>query len=160
MLTITDDDWTESFDVNVKGLFHIARATIPLFAKGGGSFVTIASNASKLPRMNMGAYSPSKAAATMVTKCLGLELASSKIRCNIVHPGSTKTNMLTQMHSHSGFYDELIVGSLDHFKTGIPLQKVADVRDIAGTVSFLLSDQAGHITMQELCVDGGATLGV
>ncbi|EPQ3879784.1 SDR family oxidoreductase, partial [Acinetobacter baumannii] len=51
-------------------------------------------------------------------------------------------------------------GDLSQYRTGIPLRKLAQPDDIANTVSFLLSDRAAQITMQEIVVDGGATLGV
>lgn len=56
--------------------------------------------------------------------------------------------------------EQVIKGSLETFKTGIPLKKLAQPSDIANAVLFLVSGQAGHITMHNLCVDGGATLGV
>lgn len=88
----------------------------------------------------MAAYASSKAAAVMFTKCLGLELAEYNIRCNIVSPGSTETDMQWSLWA-----DE---------------KKLAKPSDIADAVLFLVSGQAGHITMHNLCVDGGATLGV
>lgn len=160
--SISIDAWEESFAVNVSGLFYVVRALSSSLIKSGraASVVTIASNAAKLPRMNMGAYAPSKAAAAMATKCLGLELAAYGIRCNIINPGSTKTQMLESMDGSDQFNDELLCGSLNQYKTGIPLKKLGEPNDIAELAAFLLSDQAGHITMQEICVDGGATLGI
>jgi len=54
----------------------------------------------------------------------------------------------------------VIAGNLDTYRTGIPLRRIADVSEVATTVAFLLSDRARHITMHELVVDGGATLGM
>jgi 2,3-dihydro-2,3-dihydroxybenzoate dehydrogenase len=56
--------------------------------------------------------------------------------------------------------DAVIAGSLPTYRTGIPLQRIATPEDIADAVLFLASDQARHITMHDLCVDGGATLGI
>lgn len=67
--------------------------------------------------------------------------------------------MIRKMMSGMGFQEQLLKGSLDNFRVGIPLGKNAQVEDVANSVLFLLSDQAGHITMHELVVDGGGSLG-
>jgi 2,3-dihydro-2,3-dihydroxybenzoate dehydrogenase len=108
----------------------------------------------------MAAYAASKAAATAFTKCLGLEVAHRGIRCNVVAPGSTDTPMLRGMHTGDTAARASVAGRPEQFRVGIPLGKVARPEDIARTVAFLLSEDAGHITMHELTVDGGATLGV
>jgi 2,3-dihydro-2,3-dihydroxybenzoate dehydrogenase len=101
----------------------------------------------------MAAYAASKAAAAHFTKCLGLELASSGIRCNVVSPGTTDTRMLRGLDASS-----TVPGQPELFKVGIPLGRIADPCDIAAAVRFLASDQARHITMHDLYVDGGASL--
>ncbi|MGH8089238.1 MAG: SDR family oxidoreductase, partial [Stenotrophomonas sp.] len=126
--------------------------------RGRGAIVTIASNSAGTARTEMAAYAASKAAATMFTRCLGLELAPHGIRCNIVAPGSTLTPMQTGMWADADGAQRVIDGSLPTYKPGIPLRKLATPDDIAQAVMFLLSNQAGHITMSDLYVDGGATL--
>lgn len=154
-------DWDDTFAVNVHGLFHLTRAVAKrMRARRQGSIVTVGSNAAKVPRMQMGAYAASKAAALHFTKCLGLELANHGIRCNIVSPGSTDTAMQRQLWQSEDDALKVIVGNLESYRTGIPLQRIASPEDIAAAVLFLLSDEARHITMHDLCVDGGATLGV
>src|SRR5690606_32278239 len=95
----TDDEtWTHVFDVNARGVFNVSRAVARRMApRRRGAIVTVSSNAAGVPRYGMAAYAASKAAATMFTRCLGLELARSGIRCNIVAPGSTLTPMQTGM---------------------------------------------------------------
>lgn len=108
----------------------------------------------------MAAYAASKAAASMFTKSIGLELARHGIRCNVVAPGSTDTRMLTSMwHDESG-PKGTIEGRPEAFRVGIPLGRLARPSDIADAVVFLLSDQSSHITLHDLTVDGGAALGV
>jgi 2,3-dihydro-2,3-dihydroxybenzoate dehydrogenase len=94
----------------------------------------------------------------MFTRCLGLELAEYGIRCNIVAPGSTMTPMQTGMWADESGADRVIAGVPEQFKAGIPLGKIATPEDIANAVLFLLSDRAGHITMTDIYVDGGATM--
>lgn len=156
----TDDaSWRNVFSVNTDGVFHVSRALARvMLPRKRGVIVTVSSNAAGIPRHAMAAYAASKAASTMFTRCLGLELAPHGIRCNIVAPGSTLTPMQTSMWADERGADRVIAGLPEQFKTGIPLQKLATPMDIANAVLFLLSDQASHITMSDLYVDGGATM--
>ncbi len=159
VLDTSDAEWRRVFAVNSDGVFHIGRALgRRMAARRTGAFVMVGSNAAGIPRHSMPAYAASKAAAAMFTRCLGLELAGSGVRCNIVAPGSTLTPMLTGMWSDASGGGRVIEGSLESFRTGIPLGKLAAPDDIAEAVVFLLSDRASHITMAELYVDGGAAL--
>ncbi|MFJ5868560.1 2,3-dihydro-2,3-dihydroxybenzoate dehydrogenase [Streptomyces parvus] len=156
---LSAQDWADTFAVNATGVFHVSQAVAPLMAaRGSGAVVTVGSNAAGIPRSGMAAYAASKAAAAMFTKCLGLELARSGVRCNVVAPGSTDTPMQRALWTDPGAEQRVIDGDLSAYRTGIPLGRIADPGDIAETVAFLASDRARHITMQELYVDGGATL--
>lgn len=158
---LSDVDWRAMFSVNLDGVFHCSRAVATrMKQRRSGAIVTIASNAGRVPRVQMAAYGASKAAAASYTKTLGLELAEYGIRCNVVSPGSTDTGMLRRLWSGAGDRQATINGSPETYKTGIPLRRLAEPPDIADAVVFLASDRARHITMQDLCVDGGAILGV
>lgn len=152
-------DWMQTFAVNTHGVFHLSRAVARCMqARRQGAIVTIGSNAAAVPRQHMAAYAAAKAASHQFTQCLGLELAGEGIRCNIVSPGSTDTPMQRQLWDDAGAAARTVRGSLAHFKTGIPLGRIAQPQDIAEAVVFLLSDAARHITLHDLRVDGGATL--
>ncbi|MHC1662263.1 MULTISPECIES: 2,3-dihydro-2,3-dihydroxybenzoate dehydrogenase [Stenotrophomonas] len=154
-----DADWRRVFSVNADGVFHLGRALARVMSpRRQGAIVTVSSNAAGVPRHGMAAYAASKAAATMFTRCLGLELAPLGIRCNIVAPGSTLTAMQTGMWEDAYGAERVIAGNLDTYKAGIPLRKLATPEDVAQSVMFLLSEQAGHVAMSDLYVDGGATL--
>ncbi|MBC3842481.1 2,3-dihydro-2,3-dihydroxybenzoate dehydrogenase [Streptacidiphilus sp. 4-A2] len=162
LVDLTDQEWDETFAVNVRGVFAVCRSVAGRMARRGrGAVVTVASNAGSVPRVGMGAYAASKAASVMLTKSLGLELAARGVRCNTVSPGSTDTPMLRAMWDTAGdgADDATVRGSLDAFRVGIPLGRVGTPEQVAQAVLFLLSDQASHITLQDLCVDGGAALG-
>ncbi|PJE95474.1 2,3-dihydro-2,3-dihydroxybenzoate dehydrogenase [Streptomyces carminius] len=158
--TLTDADWAATFAVNVNGVFHVCRAVVDrMIPRSRGAIVTVTSNAAAVPRTGMAAYGASKAAAAMFTKALALEVARYGIRCNLVAPGSTDTPMLRSMwHDESG-PRATVEGRPDAYRVGIPLKRIARPSDIAEAVVFLLSDRAGHITMHDLTVDGGASLG-
>lgn len=158
--TLSEQDWQECFDVNVGGPFHLLRQWIAVFKRQGrGAVVNVASNAAHVPRVGMAAYCASKAALVGLSHCAALELAPHGVRCNVVSPGSTVTPMLAGMCSGPEGYQRLIDGLPGHYKLGIPLGKLAAPGDIAEAVLFLASERAGHITMQDLVIDGGATLG-
>jgi 2,3-dihydro-2,3-dihydroxybenzoate dehydrogenase len=159
--SVSLSDWNDSFRVNVTGVMLLAQTVVPsMIAQRRGAIVTVASNAGTTPRSTMCAYSASKAAALMYTRCLGLELAQHNIRCNSVSPGSTETPMLTQLLGDTpDVHTKAILGSPEQFRLGIPLRRVASVTDVCEAVLYLLSKAARHITMHNLIVDGGATLG-
>ncbi|MDY0812919.1 2,3-dihydro-2,3-dihydroxybenzoate dehydrogenase [Kitasatospora purpeofusca] len=158
---LTDEDWRTTFAINAEGVFRVSRAVVHrMIPRRRGAIVTVASNAGLTPRAEMSAYAASKAAATHFTKSLGLEVARYGIRCNVVAPGSTDTPMLSGMWADGvDGRAATVAGVPSAFKVGIPLGKLARPEDVAYAVAFLLSDEAGHITLHDLTVDGGAGLG-
>jgi 2,3-dihydro-2,3-dihydroxybenzoate dehydrogenase len=160
ILELSDADWRATFAVNTDGVFAVSRTVARrMAARRSGTVVTVTSNAAAVPRTQMGAYCASKAAATAFSKVLALELAAYGVRCNTVAPGSTDTPMLRSMFTDGYGPQAVIAGAADKFRVGIPLGRIAAPQDVADAVVFLASDQARHITMQELLVDGGAALG-
>ncbi|MGE7924249.1 2,3-dihydro-2,3-dihydroxybenzoate dehydrogenase [Viridibacillus arvi] len=158
--SFSDQDWAKTFAVNSTGVFNISRSVSKyMITRKRGSIVTVGSNAASVPRISLAAYAASKAAAVMFTKCLGLELAKYNIRCNIVSPGSTDTEMQWSMWNDEIGEQDVINGMPETFKVGIPLNKIAMPSDIVDAILFFISNQSNHITMSNLCVDGGATLG-
>ena len=160
VVDLTDDDWAAAFAVNSGGVFYVSRAVARGMARRGrGAVVTVASNAGFVPRQRMAAYAASKAAARAFTRTLGLELADRGVRCNVVSPGSTDTPMLQALWTDESGEQATLDGDMAAYRVGIPLRKLATPADVADAVVFLASDRAGHITMQDITVDGGAALG-
>ncbi|VEI73501.1 2,3-dihydro-2,3-dihydroxybenzoate dehydrogenase [Serratia fonticola] len=120
--------------------------------------MSIASNAAHVPRVGMAAYCASKAAMRSLCQTVGLEMAPYGVRSNLVSPGSTNTPMLRGMWEDEHGESNMIKGFPDQFKLGIPLGKIAQPQEIADAILFLASDRASHITMQDIVIDGGATL--
>lgn len=163
ILDADDTDWQTCMAVNATGIWNTGRVVgRRMHARGTGSIVTVASNAASVPRVGMGMYAASKAAAVALTRGLGIELAPH-VRCNVVCPGSTDTAMQRALWpdpTDGSGAAAVIEGDLAQHRLGIPLRRLAEPADIADAVVFLAGPTARHITMQVLTVDGGATLGV
>ncbi|EJI8097575.1 2,3-dihydro-2,3-dihydroxybenzoate dehydrogenase EntA [Salmonella enterica] len=154
------DDWQQTFAVNVGGAFNLFSQTMAQFRRQqGGAIVTVASDAAHTPRIGMSAYGASKAALKSLALTVGLELAGCGVRCNVVSPGSTDTDMQRTLWVSEDAEQQRIRGFGEQFKLGIPLGKIASPQEIANTILFLASDLASHITLQDIVVDGGSTLG-
>lgn len=160
-------DFDRVFSVNARGTFLVTRAAAQVMRDQGAgpgtddrSITVIASNAAGVPRHGMGVYAASKAAASAVTRSLGLELAPQGIRCNVVNPGSTDTAMQRDYWGDDPEAGKARVlgGDLATARLGIPLGRIATADDIAEVVVFLSSPAARHVVLQEIYVDGGATL--
>ncbi|EDN6526407.1 2,3-dihydro-2,3-dihydroxybenzoate dehydrogenase [Salmonella enterica] len=154
------DDWQQTFAVNVGGAFNLFSQTMAQFRRQqGGAIVTVASDAAHTPRIGMSAYGASKAALKSLALTVGLELAGCGVRCNVVSPGSTDTDMQRTLWVSEDAEQQRIRGFGEQFKLGIPLGKIARPQEIANTILFLASDLASHIILQDIVVDGGSTLG-
>lgn len=153
-------DWQDTFAINVGGAFNMFRATMAHFRQQrSGAVVTVASDAAHTPRTGMSAYGASKAALKSLALTVGLELAPFGVRCNLVSPGSTDTDMQRTLWKTPDAEQLRIQGFPEQFKMGIPLGKIARPEEIASTILFLASDHASHITLQDIVIDGGSTLG-
>ncbi|CAG0894031.1 unnamed protein product [Cyprideis torosa] len=147
-LDCSEDAWSKIFDVNVKAAFLLTKLVVPHMEKrGGGSIVFVSSIAGFAPITLLGPYSVSKTALLGLTKTLSIELAPDNIRVNSLCPGIVRTkfsNALTQNED-----------ALEHILEKIPLKRVAAPVDMAGTVSFLCSDDATYLTGENIVVAGG-----
>lgn len=153
-------DFQASLAVNVGGAFNLFQLTLPRFREQRtGAIITIASNSARVPRVGMSVYGASKAALRSLCLTVGLEMAPYGVRCNIVSPGSTDTAMQRSLWHTPEAEQEMIDGFPDQYKLGIPLRKIAQPQEIASNVLFLASDLASHVVLQDIVVDGGATLG-
>jgi 2,3-dihydro-2,3-dihydroxybenzoate dehydrogenase len=156
--SVTPESWQRHFDVNTTGVLHLLQAG-SAYLRDGGAVVVISSNAARVPRTGMLAYAASKAATSALARAAGLELAGRGIRVNVVEPGSTDTPMQRDLwpDAEAG-YAAALQGDAAQFRIGIPLGRLADPDDVAAVAAFLLSDAARHVTLQQLFVDGGASL--
>jgi len=161
-LELEPASWERTFAVNARGQFLVGQAVARHMVErgAGGRIVMVASNVGRTPRLDNAAYSASKAAVIHLARAMALELARHDITVNALCPGSTATSMLidTQAGGDPARLDGIIKGSLEQWRTGIPLGRLAEPDDQAAAAVFLMSDAARHITGQAVCVDGGQTL--
>jgi len=154
--------WTRTFAVNTTGQFLTGQAVARQMVKQGrgGRIIAIASNVGRIPRINNAAYAASKAAVIHLVRAMALELAQHNITVNALCPGSTATSMLieNQAAGDPSRLEGIIRGSIEQWRTGVPLGRLAEPEDQAATCVFLASQAARHITGQAVCVDGGQTL--
>jgi NAD(P)-dependent dehydrogenase (short-subunit alcohol dehydrogenase family) len=149
LLETADADWERIMAVNVGGYFRVARAAAGVMPDGA-CIVNVSSANSVKPSIGAGAYAVSKAAVTMLTRQLAIELAPRRIRVNEVCPGLVETD-LNRRDLASPVYRSARLSR-------IPLGRIGEPADIAGAVAFLCSDEAGLITGASLFVDGGVSI--
>jgi NAD(P)-dependent dehydrogenase (short-subunit alcohol dehydrogenase family) len=152
--------WNTTQQVNVTGTFIAARQAARLMIETGrkGAVVTVASVTGISARVNQAAYCASKAAVLHLTRVLAVEWAQHGIRVNAVSPGVTNTPMIELAIRNEGpqVLNDKLYGSMEQFRPGIPLGRLAEPEEQAAAIDFLLSDSASFITGVTLGVDGGA----
>lgn len=145
-------DWQRTLDVNVTAPFLIAQAAARLMvAQGGGRIVNITSVAAELGFKQRSAYNASKAALTMLTKSIALELGGRGIRCNAIAPGMIETPI------NSAYLKESALTGI--ILDGTPVGHWGQPADVAAAVVFLSSPAADFVNGAVLAVDGGWTAG-
>jgi NAD(P)-dependent dehydrogenase (short-subunit alcohol dehydrogenase family) len=155
LLEMSDDDWYQTFGVNVDGVYHVTRAVVPhLVKQRAGSVINISSWMGKSGVQSYGAYCASKFAIIALTQALACEIGEAGVRVNSVAPGLI---VETRMREESE-KDRAVQGlslAADRAKT-IPLRRAGLPDDIARVVAFLASDEAAYVTGETINVTGGS----
>jgi 3-oxoacyl-[acyl-carrier protein] reductase len=150
LVAVEEDVFDLITAVNMKAIYHAARAVVPIMdAQGGGSIITTASTAGLRPRPGLTWYNASKGWAITATKSMAVELAPKNIRVNCLCPVAGETGMLAQ------FMGEDTPELRAKFRASIPLGRLSTPLDIANAALWLASDEAKFITGVALEVDGG-----
>ena len=149
---INEDEWNEVLDVNLTGQFRFTKEAIPYLQKTSGSIINISSDAGlkAYQGFNADAYSASKAALILLTKCWALEYAKDKIRVNCICPGVVDTDMtepFLKTQKDKEFMDN------EH-----PIGRIGQPQEIGKAVLYFASDDAAWTTGAVLAVDGGESI--
>jgi NAD(P)-dependent dehydrogenase (short-subunit alcohol dehydrogenase family) len=149
---IDEDEWNEVLDVNLTGQFRFTKEAIPHLQKTSGSIINISSDAGikAYQGFNADAYSASKAALILLTKCWALEYSRDKIRVNCICPGVVDTDMtkpFLKTQKDKDFMDN------EH-----PIGRIGQPDEIGKAVLYFASDDASWTTGAVLTVDGGESI--
>jgi 3-oxoacyl-[acyl-carrier protein] reductase len=154
MLEVSEEEFDRVYAINVKSIYHMAFAAVPVLARqGGGVMINIGSTAGIRPRPGLTWYNGSKGAVNLMSRSMAVELAPQKIRVNCVAPVMGATGLLEQF---MGLPDT--PENRAKFIATVPLGRLSEPRDIANACLYLASDEAEFVTGVVLEVDGGRTI--
>lgn len=152
VVELAAEEWDRTFAVNVRSMFLMSRAIIPLMRGPGGAIVNTASTSGLVGEAGIPAYNASKGAIVNLTRQLAADYTREGIRVNCVCPGWIPT----------GFNDPVLQDLGDAeveemVRATVPMGRQGTPEEIAAAVTFLASDDASYITGHALVVDGGLT---
>ncbi len=149
MMRMKDEDWEAVLEVNLTATFRLARAALrPMVRQRWGRIIGITSTVGVTGNPGQANYAASKAGMIGMTKALAAEVATRGITVNCVAPGFITTAMTDALDAKQ---KERVVGAIPSGRLGAP-------EDVAASVVFLASEEAGYVTGQTLHVNGGMAM--
>lgn len=149
ILKMSESDWDEVIDVNLKGTFNVIKfASKYMIKKRKGKIINITSVVGMIGNAGQANYAASKAGVIGLTKSAAKELASRGITVNAVAPGFIETDMTNVLKEEIK----------ENMLKSIPLKRAGKLEDVAELVAFLASDASDYITGQVINVDGGMVM--
>ncbi len=140
----------EMTDANFKGAYFTVQRALPLLSEGA-SVIFTSTTAVHFGMAGASIYAAGKAALNSLGKTLAMELASKKIRVNVVSPGPIATPIFGKMGMAQEAIDEVSAGILAQ----VPLARFGEAAEVAKAVAYLASDESAFVTGTELLIDGG-----
>jgi meso-butanediol dehydrogenase/(S,S)-butanediol dehydrogenase/diacetyl reductase len=149
---ITEVQWDETFNINVRGLWLLSRAALPYLRKaGGGSIINVASVLGINGVRNRAAYAASKGAVVLLTKCMAIDHGHENIRVNAICPSFVETDLTAEVLSKAADPD-----AMRRERIGVhPIGRLGKPEDMAGLAIYLASDESSWVTGTAFPVDGG-----
>jgi NAD(P)-dependent dehydrogenase (short-subunit alcohol dehydrogenase family) len=149
---ITEAQWDETFNINVRGLWLLSRAVLPHLRKsGGGSIINIASVLGINGTRNRAAYAASKGAVVLLTKCMAIDHGHENIRVNAICPSFVETDLTAAVLSKAPDPDAVRRERISVH----PIGRLGQPEDLAGLTVYLASDESSWATGAAFPVDGG-----
>ena len=149
---ITEEQWDETFNVNVRAVWLLSRAVLPAMRRtGGGSIINMASVLGINGARNRAAYAASKGAVVLLTKCMAIDHGQEQIRVNAICPSFIETDLTAAVISKAPDPN-----SVRAERTSVhPLGRLGQPEDVAGLAVYLASDESSWVTGSIFPVDGG-----
>jgi NAD(P)-dependent dehydrogenase (short-subunit alcohol dehydrogenase family) len=145
-------DWDQFFAVDLRGAWLCTRAVLPdMLGAGAGAIAIVSSIHAALSAPGMFPYAAAKAGLEGLTRSLALDYGPRGVRTNAVAPGWVRTELVERHLLRSGRIEQ----ARAEVKAQQPLGRMADAREVATAIRFLLSDDASYINGATLAVDGG-----
>ena len=155
LLQVDEQTFDRVFNVNVKSIYHMTHAVVPLMRERGkgGLIINVGSTAGIRPRPGLVWYNSSKGAVNLMSKAMAVELAPDKIRVNALCPVMGATALLEDF---MGMPDT--PENRARFLSTIPLGRMCEPKDMAAAAVFLATEAAEFLTGLEMPIDGGRTI--
>lgn len=148
---VTEEEWDQVFDIDVKGVFFMTKHAVPHLKKSGnGSIVNFSSIYGLVGSRELTPYHAAKGAVTLLTKKDAITYGPDNIRVNSVHPGTILTPLVEKLADEDPEYEE-------KQRKLHPIGRLGKPEEVANVVLFLASDESSFITGASIPVDGGYT---
>jgi len=149
LLRMSDEEWDEVMRVNLRAAFVACRAVArPMMRGRFGRIVNVASTSGVVGNSGQANYAAAKAGLVGLTRSIARELGGKGVTANVIAPGFIETDMTANLPDQVR----------EQVKTLQSIRRTGDPADVAAAVSYASSDEAGFLTGQVICVDGGLTM--
>lgn len=160
VLDLSPELWRQVIDINLTGPFLMTKAALkPMIKAGGGSIINISALGGLRCLPGMPAYCTSKAGLNHFTKQVALDYGPANIRCNVVCPGGTRTEMLAEaLTPVAEAMGTDVEGIFEKMSANVPLRRIALASEMSGICVYLASEDSSYMTGAVLLLDGGAAV--